>query len=295
MNVQLNHPMPLLELDVLRTFVAIVETGSFAAAATAVFRTPSAVSMQIKKLEELLGRPMLKRDARTVSLTPEGEVLLGYARRMLALNREAAAKFICPEVNGVVRLGAPDDVGERILPEVMKRFARSHPGIMVDVIIDQSSNLLSRLDAGTLDLTLMTCQPDTLPVRAEILLVEPLIWAGAKGGHAWQRKPLPVSVWEEGCAWRQGALEGLEAAQIEYRIAYMSAHTSGQRSAILSDLAIAPLPKSFVGDDMVTLGADDGMPEIGEYTLAMVTRADSGTPVEACADHMRATFEGLGK
>ena len=105
MNAPLNHPMPLLELDVLRTFVAIAETGSFTTAANAVYRTPSAVSMQIKKLEDILGRSVFSRDARSVSLTTDGEMLLGYARRMLAINREAVSKFIVPDIVGVVRLG----------------------------------------------------------------------------------------------------------------------------------------------------------------------------------------------
>src|SRR5690606_36877221 len=109
MNTPLNHPLPLLELDVLRTFVAIAETGSFTTAAGAVFRTPSAVSLQIKKLEETLGRSLFSRDARSVSLTADGEVLIGYARRLLAINHEAVSKFVVPDIRGVVRLGSPDD------------------------------------------------------------------------------------------------------------------------------------------------------------------------------------------
>ena len=122
MNAPLNHPMPLLELDVLRTFVAIAETGSFTTAANAVYRTPSAVSMQIKKLEDILGRSVFSRDARSVSLTTDGEMLLGYARRMLAINREAVSKFIVPDIVGVVRLGSPDDYGERVLPLCAEAF-----------------------------------------------------------------------------------------------------------------------------------------------------------------------------
>ena len=151
MNVPLNHPMPLLDLDVLRTFVAIAETGSFTLAANAVFRTPSAVSMQIKKLEEVLGVSVFSRDARSVSLTKDGEMLMGLARRMLALNREAVSRFIVPDIAGVVRLGSPDDYGERVLPQVLKRFAQTHPAIAVDVTIDQSVNLRRRLAEGIED------------------------------------------------------------------------------------------------------------------------------------------------
>ncbi len=295
MNAPLNHPVPLLELDVLRTFVAIAETGSFTAAAATVFRTPSAVSMQIKKLEETLGRPVLSRDARSVTLTSDGAVLLGFARRLLSLNREVVSQFVSPDISGVVRLGAPDDVGDRILPGVLKRFAKTHPSIAVDVVIDQSSNLIKRVDERRLDITLLTCQPDTLPEGAEVLLTEQLVWAGAKGGSAHLRTPLPVSMWEEGCAWRARAVEGLKRLKIDFRIAYMSAHTTGQRAAILSDLAIAPLPKSFVGDDMVVLGEDDGLPPIGSYTLGILVGPDGEPPVCAAADHIRAAFTMLAE
>ena len=291
MNAPLNHPLPLLDLDVLRTFVAIAETGSFTTAANAVYRTPSAVSMQIKKLEDILGRSVFSRDARSVALTTDGEMLLGYARRLLAINREAVAKFIIPDIVGVVRLGSPDDYGERVLPHVLKRFAQSHPSIAVDVVIDQSINLRRRMDDRMLDITLLTNSYKASAVGAEVLLTEPIVWAGAKGGCAHMREPLPVSIWEEGCAWRAGALEALGRDGRDYRVAYMSSHTAAQRAAIMADLAVAPLPKSFLGDDMVELGPKDGLPAIGNYNLAMVVSPDASAPVKAVADHIRATFE----
>lgn len=292
MNAPLNHPLPLLEMDVLRTFVAIAETGSFTLAASAVFRTPSAVSMQIKKLEEMLGVQVFSRDARSVSLTQDGEMLLGYARRLLALNRDAVSKFIVPDIAGVVRLGSPDDYGERILPNVLRRFAQTHPSIAVDVTIDQSSNLRRRLADRQLDITLFTvCR--NVPIEAEVLLTEPIVWGGAKGGSAHLREPLPLSIWEEGCAWRADALEALGRDGRDYRIAYMSAHTAGQRAAILADLAIAPLPRSFIGDDIVALGPQEGLPALSNYNLAMIVAHDAAAPVLAAADHIRATFESF--
>lgn len=290
MNAPLNHPLPLLELDVLRTFVAIAETGSFTAAANAVFRTPSAVSMQIKKLEETLRCSVFTRDARAVALTSDGEILLGYARRMLSINREAVSKFIVPDVAGVVKLGSPDDYGERVLPNVLKRFAHSHPSVAVDVTIDQSGNLKRRLADRELDLTLFTACKH-IPVDSEVLLTEPIVWGGARGGSAHLRKPLPVSVWEDGCAWRADALEKLGQDGLEFRIAYMSAHTAGQRSAILADLAIAPLPRSFIGDDIVALGPEQGLPKLSNYNLCMMLAPDASAPVRAVAEHIRATME----
>lgn len=291
MTAPLNHPLPLLDLDVLRTFVAIAETGSFTTAANAVFRTPSAVSMQIKKLEDILGRAVFSRDARSVSLTTDGEMLLGYARRMLAINREAVSKFIVPDITGVVRLGSPDDYGERVLPHVLKRFAQSHPSIAVDVVIDESRNLRRRMDDRTLDITLLTNSLKVSMDGAEVLLTEPIVWAGAKGGCAHLREPLPVSLWEEGCAWRAAALEALGREGRNFRVAYMSAHTAGQRAAIMSDLAVAPLPKSFLGCEMVELTPKDGMPDIGTYSLAMIVSPDAAPPVQAAAEHIRAAFD----
>ena len=291
MNAPLNHPMPLLDLDVLRTFVAIAETGSFTLAASAVFRTPSAVSMQIKKLEEQLGRSVFTRDARSVALTNDGEMLLGFARRLLSINREAVSKFVMPDISGVVRLGSADDFGERILPVVLKRFAETHPSIAVDVTIDQSVNLRRRMTERLLDIALITNSFGTSGADCEVLFTEPIVWAGMKGGCAHLREPLPVSLWEEGCAWRAGALEALGREGRNYRVAYMSAHTAGQRAAIMADLAVAPLPRSFLGNDMVELCPKDGMPDIGTYNLAMVVAPDASAPVKAVADHIRATFE----
>lgn len=293
MNAPINHPAPLLEPDVLRTFVAIAETGSFTAAANLVFRTPSAVSMQIKKLEETLGRSVFLRDARNVSLTPDGEVLLTYARRLLAINREAVSKFVMPDIAGVVRFGSPDDYGERILPHVLKLFAKSHPSVAVDVVIDQSVNLRKRMEQKTLDITLLTCIRDEVPDGAEVMLNEPMVWTGAKGGCAHLRDPLPVSLWEEGCAWRAGAVEALGRQGRDYRVAFMSAHASGQRAAIRADLAVAPLPKTFIDDDLVALGEDDGLPEMNCYSLAMWVAPDPSPPVRAAADHFRAAFDEL--
>ncbi|PZO77780.1 MAG: LysR family transcriptional regulator [Mesorhizobium amorphae] len=293
MNAPLNHPLPLLELDVLRTFVAIADTGSFTTAANAVFRTPSAVSMQIKKLEEMLGRSVFLRDARSVRLTADGEVLLGYARRMLAINREAVAKFVVPDIVGVVRLGSPDDYGETVLPSVLKRFAQSHPSIAVDVTLDQTVNLRRRLEDRSLDLTLVTATPRMIAEGVEVIWTEPLVWAGAKGGSAHLREPLPVSLWEEGCLWRASAMDALGREGRNFRIAYMSAFTSAQRAAIKADLAIAPMGRSFVGGDIVELGVKDGLPDIGTYSIGLYVSPEASAPVRAVADHIRAAMAGF--
>ena len=121
----------------------------------------------------------------------------------------------------------------------------------------------------------------------------PVVWAGATGGSAHMREPLPLSLWEEGCVWRADAVEALTRSGRDYRVAYMSAHTAGQRAAILADLAIAPLPKSFIGEEVVALGVKDGLPELSNYNLAMIVAPEASAPVRAAADHIRATFEAM--
>lgn len=290
MNLILRQPLPLLELDILRTFVAISETGNFTTAAETVHRTPSAVSMQIKKLEEMLGCTLFRRDARSVTLTHHGEVLLSYARRLLSLSNEAVSRFMMPEMNGVVRLGAPDDVGELILPEVLRRFADTYPSIAVNVSIEQSSSLRRAVAERRLDLAIFNSPDGTTPVPGEILMKEQLVWAAKNCGTAHLKHPLPVSIWEEGCIWRARALEELSKSGREFRVAYFCAHHMGQRAAIRADLAVAPLARFLVQDDMVALGEKDGLPDLGHYTIGMVVAEDAEAPVLAVADYIRAAF-----
>ncbi|WP_197727621.1 LysR family transcriptional regulator [Rhizobium leguminosarum] len=295
MSIPFRRPIPLLDNEVLRTFVAIAETGNFSTAAEAVFRTPSAVSMQIKKLEEQLGATLFLRDARSVSLTRHGEMLLSYARNMLALSNEAVSRFIMPELSGVVRLGAPEDIGERLLPSILKSFAESYPGIMVDVTIDMSIGLKKRMEEQRLDLALINCATRPFPTGGEVVFRERLVWAGARCGSAHRRDPLPISIWEDGCIWRQEALSQLERTKRHYRVAYLSGHTMEQRAAVLSDLAIAPLPLSYVNEDMAILGPQEGLPELGAFDIRLLTASQVSGPIETVADSIRGAFAERAK
>ena len=286
-----NASLPLLDTDTLRTFVAIAENGSFTRAAHQVFRTPSALSMQIKRLEETLGQSLFIREARRVSLTPEGEVLLGYGRRLLKLNEEAVGRFLAPSLEGSVRLGTPDDVGTRVLPQVLTRFARSHPAVQVNVNAGRSVALLKRLDDGELDLALVTLgHSDLSAKRGEVVHTEPLVWAGRDGGVAVQRSPLPLSLANHGCAWREMALGALDKAEISYRVAYNSEHCAGQEAAMLADLAVAPFPASLVQPPLRVLGPENGLPALGDYQIALVRRDGSGPAAEALAEQVVQTF-----
>ena len=286
-----NASLPLLDTDTLRTFVAIAENGSFTRAAHQVFRTPSALSMQIKRLEETLGQSLFIREARRVSLTPEGEVLLGYGRRLLKLNEEAVGRFLAPSLEGSVRLGTPDDVGTRVLPQVLTRFARSHPAVQVNVNAGRSIDLLKRLDDGELDLALVTLgHSDLSAKRGEVVHTEPLVWDGRDGGVAVQRSPLPLSLANHGCAWREMALGALDKAEISYRVAYNSEHCAGQEAAMLADLAVAPFPASLVQPPLRVLGPENGLPALGDYQIALVRRDGSGPAAEALAEQVVQTF-----
>ena len=148
--------IPNLDIDLLKTFLAISDTGSFTRAAEEVHKTQSAVSMQMKRLEELLGRPLFARDGRASRFTPDGERLVEYARRLVAMNDEAVSTFQRPELTGTVRFGTPDDYADRFLPEILARFARTHPMVTVDVDCLNTSVLFDRTRRGEMDLALVT-------------------------------------------------------------------------------------------------------------------------------------------
>ncbi len=292
--MSISSRLPVLDLDVLKTFTAIADSGNFSTAAERVLRTPSAVSMQIKKLEEILGVSLFKRDARAVTLTHHGEILLSYARRMLALNSEVVSQFVQPEMSGVVRLGAPDDIGGLVLPEVLKRFSEAFPSVMVNVMVDGSQNLRKAVADGMLDLTIFNCNTFPIAPGEEVLFRDRVIWAGKKCGTAHLRHPLPISVWETHCIWRTSALAALEKSGLDFRISYQSGSHLAQRAAIHADLAIAPIGPLLLEDDMVELGPESGLPEIGEYEVGLAVSRQCSEPVKAVADFVRNAIIALG-
>jgi len=286
-----NNQLPLLELDLLKTIVAIAETGNFSSAGEILFRTPSAVSMQVKRVEELLGRPVFRRDSRSVTPTPEGELVLEHGRRLLALNNQMVAQFTQPEVAGVVQIGATDDVAERMLPELLQRFAQTHCCVTVDVVVDSSSTLVEKVKSGSMDMALITYNPrKKLRSGMEAIYSERLTWAGLRNGVSFEKRPLPISVWEEGCSWRHTGLSSLEKAGIDHRVAFMSAHISGQRAAILADLAVAPIPVSCCVDNIVELTERDGLPELESYGVGMLLQQKPSAPALAAAEHIKLGF-----
>lgn len=283
--------IPLLDNDILRSFVAISECGTFTGAAKLVHRTPSALSMQIKQLERILGKSLFIREPRQVRLTSDGEALLEYSRRLLRLNEEAVRYFLSPTLEGKIGIGTSDDVGTRILPKVLAEFARAYPAVAINVVVGSSKQNLARLDTGELDMALVTVAEDVQNIRGEVVHEEPLVWAGWETSSAFSRTPLPVAVAHEGCAWRRMALRALDKAGKSYRIAYTCENCSGQEAAMAADLAIAPFPKSIVHPPLNEITGWD-LPTIGVYQLALARRGSSEL-TDALAHHVKSAFREL--
>ena len=209
----------LIDIDQLRTFIAIAETGSFTKAAEFVHKTQSAVSMQMKRLEERLDRPIFARDGRASKLTEDGERLLDYARRIVKLNVEALAAFSTAELSGRVRLGVPDDYADRYLPEIMARFSRAYPGVELTVTCQSSVELMELIDDNELDLAIVT-NCERRPV--EVFRRERLLWVSSNRHSVHLEERLPLALGRPSCVWRRSAIECLEASERPYRVLFRS-------------------------------------------------------------------------
>jgi DNA-binding transcriptional LysR family regulator len=237
----LNYPD--LQIDWLRAFVAVVDAGSLSAAAPLVHRSQAAVSMQIKKLDAALGRPVLLRGPRHLQLTPAGAELLGYARRMLALQAQAQTALFGPDLSGRVRLGVPDDYASTYLTPVLRSFAGRYQGVEIELTCEQSTSLIPKIVRGELDLALVSRDK---PQRGHLLFHEPLVWVGAPQHEVWRRNPLPIAVYEAGSMARTAALGSLAAQRRDYRVVYHSSSLAGQLAAVESGLAVAVFTRCSV-------------------------------------------------
>jgi DNA-binding transcriptional LysR family regulator len=280
-----------LDLDVLRSVVAIAEAGSISAAAQRIGRTPAAVSMQIKKLEETLGRSLFERMRQGMRLSAEGERLLPYANRMVDLNREALDAFRAPELTGTVNVGMIDSIGALRMARIFAAFARSHPNVTVNASIGCSCELAPRLDRGDLDLTVLTPGSSTEARDSDLLLhEEPLVWIASASGRAWKQDPVPLSVASDGCAWRAAATQAIRRSGMTPRIAYISDQDAGQLAAAEADLAVAPMPRSYVGPGLIELGAREGFPPLGTSRIVLRVSDVAGDAARALARSIAETF-----
>jgi DNA-binding transcriptional LysR family regulator len=282
----------LLDVDQLRTFVAIVETGSFTRAAEIVHKTQSAVSMQMKRLEERLERPIFARDGRASKLTEDGERLLDYARRIVKLNAEALAAFSDPELSGCVRLGVPDDYADRYLPEIMARFSRVYPGVELTVFCEPSIDLIARLDANEIDLAIVTsCESYR---ASEIFRQERLLWVTSNRHSAHCNDPLPLALGRPTCDWRKAAMDSLDSMGRAHRLLFSSGNAGAISAAVLAGLAVSVLPTSGIRPGMRMLTPADGFPELPPCRIGLLRNPHERSPlVEALAGHIISSLDNL--
>ncbi len=269
--------MPTLDIDWLRSFVAVAESGGFTQAAKRVHRTQSAVSMQIRKLEDAVGRPLFERDGRGAALTPTGAALLVNARQLLALHDETVARLARPETINSVRLGTPHDYVARFLPEVLRRFAEAHPQVPVEVVCDTSAHMRELLAGDELDLALATRVPGW--ETGTILRREALAWICSPGHALHAQRPLPLALFNAGFVMRDWTIAALEAHDIPYRIVCSSRSVDGVLAAVTAGLAVGALMPSTVPAHLRILDAGGGLPPLPSAAISLLRNPGRHSPV----------------
>jgi DNA-binding transcriptional LysR family regulator len=274
-----------LDLDLLRTFVIVVETGSLSAAAPRVGRSQSAVSMQMQRLEQAVGKQLLIRNPRSVEPNLAGESFLNYARRLLRLSDEAWANVTRPEETGSVRLGVPDDYAAFLLPPVLSRFAEEHPLVTVELVCEQSTSLVKAIDEDRVNLAIVT-RGITQPL--EVIRRERLIWVASPTHVAWENDPLPIALFEPGCAARMNVLDALGDADRSYRCTYSSASLLGLIAVVQAGLAVAALASCSVPSTLRVIGENEGLPPLHDLEIGIMRSPVSSSPaIDRLDDFLR--------
>jgi DNA-binding transcriptional LysR family regulator len=276
------------DMDALRSFVAGIDAGSFAQAADRLGRSTSAVSAQLKKLEEQAGTALVRRSGRGLTLTDGGEVLLSYARRLLNLNDEAVSAVRDIELEGWIRLGIQEDFGETVLPQVLGRFARAHPRVLMEGRIARNVELMDKIASGHLDLAL--AWDDGTAAAAELIAFLPLVWLGAAEGEPiWQASghvPLPLAVLEAPCLLRKIACEHLDRQGLAWRVAFVSPSLAGLWAATAAGLGIAlRTPAGRPAAVRVLDSSACGLPALPSLGLRLHRSGKGNAPI---AEHLAA-------
>lgn len=268
--------MKSLDLDVLEMVIAVADTGSFISGAKQVHRSPSAVSMRIKALEESMQKPLFTRTTRRVLLTDEGERLLEYGRRMVEMREAAWASVVRPEVKGRVTIGVPDDYASSLLSPVLRRFALAHPHVELRVMGLPSSELAPLLKDNTLDLA---CLTRVKGIPGDLLRREPLVWVcGDRHREIWKERPLPIAVYASGSSARALGISALQNAKIRFRMLFESAGVMGLVSMLEAGLAIAPMSRCSVPSHLIQLGEDEGLPKLPMLDVVLSRSSKSNRP-----------------
>ena len=280
-----------LDLGSLRSFVAVADAGGVTRAAALVNLTQSAVSMQLKRLEESLGLHLLDRSARTVRLTGEGEQLLGFARRMLALNDEAVGRLTHQAYEGQITLGVPSDIVYPAIPQVLQAFAASFPRMKMQLVSSYTRRLKALLSRGECDLILTT--EDGPGPDAETICELPLVWVGAPAGQAWRARPLRLA-FEYNCIFRSGVQAQLDAAGIPWEMAVEADSTRSIEASLSADLAVHAMIGTTVPPHLAQVDHGAALPDLGTTRVNLYLADKGGDPVQAqLAVLLRGAYAGL--
>ncbi len=256
-----------LDISLLRTFVAIVDTGGLTSAGKKVGRTQPAITHQIRRLEQAIGKPLFGDKRRHLSLTHDGEILLEFARSILKLNDEARGRFAKPNIAGRVTLGTPDLYASYLLPEVLDNFSRTHPAVEIQLQCTRSVHLNAALERDELDIALVTNQPEFR--RGELIRREPLVWVAGLRSQPELRKPLPLALLPQGSIYRQHALETLGSSGLQWEIRSVCDSIAGLQAAVFAGLAVSVFPQCAVVPEIRCLGEADGLPQLPPIELML--------------------------
>jgi DNA-binding transcriptional LysR family regulator len=273
----------MLDLELLRSFVSVVDAGGFTRAGERVHRTQSTVSQQIRRLEEMVGQPLLHRTGKQVSLTEQGERLLSYARRILALEQEAREVVGRPASEGVLRLGIPEDFAVYRLTELLSDFSRSRPGLRLDVRCGLSVSLRKALERGELDLAMF--KRDAGEGGAIAVWPEHLHWITSKAHPVdFDRDPLPLAMSEPGCLYRRRMIHAAESAGRSWHVAYTSPNLPSIQAAVSVGLGVSILPEVAILPEHRMLTTADGFPPITDTEVALVAAPGASAATRRLAE-----------
>ena len=259
-----------LDLDVLRTFVTGHDLGSYARAADRLGRSQSAISLQLRKLEETTGQTLLRKSGRGLALTPEGEIVLGFARRLLELNDEAVAAVRNPSLEGQVRVGLPPDFAETWLPDVLGSFSRAHPNVHIEARVERSGTLKDAIDRGELELALTWAEGADSGFGKEDLASLPIVWIGRGDFVRSPDEALPLVMLDQPCLFRRRGLAALDVAGISWRLTFTSPSLSGLWAAVAAGLGITlRTPHGLPERASVLDIGSNGLPRVGEVGLRL--------------------------
>jgi len=276
-----------LDLTALRSFVTVADVGGVTKAAGILNLTQSAVSMQLKRLEDSLGLDLLDRSARQIGVTPQGEQLLSFARRMLALNDEALQRMTAEEYEGVITLGVPHDIIYPYIPPVLRKFAAAYPRMQVKLVSLPTKSLREMFARGEID-AILTTEAEPGP-GGEPLVTLPLVWVGAENGTAWKQKPLPVAFCSN-CIFRQGVLRLMDEASFEWNMVVESHLDNAVEAVVSADLAVYAVIKGFYPRQTAPVPQEAQLPDPGEAQIILYMQAKDDPVQSALHDMIRQSY-----